>query len=75
MAANREFSRLITEVELGQGFLITRRSRPIAKLVPHTADKTADPEWAVVYRRMMALLEEGASVGGLKVERDKLDDR
>ena len=75
MTANQEFSRLIREVERGEGILITRRGRPIAKLVPHGADKAADPEWAAAYRRMMAKLEEGASLGGLKIRRDELYDR
>jgi len=75
MVANQEFSKLIKEVEHGEGFLITRRGRPIAKLVPHKADKTADSEWAAAYRRMMARLEEGASLGGLKVEREELHER
>ena len=75
MTANQEFSRLIREVERGEGVLITRRGRPIAKLVPHGADKTADPVWAAAYRRMMAKLEEGASLGGLKIGRDELYDR
>ncbi|MDE0255918.1 MAG: type II toxin-antitoxin system prevent-host-death family antitoxin [Rhodospirillaceae bacterium] len=75
MTANQEFSRLIRDVERGEGVLITRRGRPIAKLVPHTADKLADPEWAAAYRRMMTQLEEGVSLGGLKVEREELYDR
>jgi antitoxin (DNA-binding transcriptional repressor) of toxin-antitoxin stability system len=75
MTANQEFSKLIKEVEQGQRLLITRRGRPITKLAPHTADKTADPEWAVAYRRMMARLEEEASLGGPKVERDELYNR
>ena len=75
MTANQEFSRLVKEVEHGEGFLITRRGRPIAKLVPHTADKTADPEWAAAYRRMVTRLDEGASLGGLRVEREELHAR
>lgn len=75
MTANQEFSRLIRDVERGEGVLITRRGRPIARLVPHTADKSADPEWAAAYERMMAQLKEGASLGGLKVEREELYDR
>ncbi len=75
MTANQDFSRLIKEVEQGEGFLITRRGRPIAKLVPHTAEKTADPEWAAAYGRMLARLDEGASLGGLRVRRDELYDR
>ena len=75
MIANQEFSRLIREVERGEGVLITRRGRPIAKLVPHRADKFADPEWAAAYERMMAQLDEGASLGGLKVKREEIYDR
>lgn len=75
MTANQEFSRLIRDVERGEGVLITRRGRPIARLVPHTADKSADPEWAAAYERMMAQLKEGVSLGGLKVEREELYDR
>ena len=74
MTANQEFSKLVREVERGEGFLITRRGRPIAKLVPHSAGKTADPAWAAAHRRMMARLEEGASLGGLRIERAALYD-
>ena len=72
MTANQEFSRLIREVEHGQGILIPRRGRPIAKLVPHRADKTEDPEWVAACERMMAQLDEGASLGGLRITRDEL---
>lgn len=75
MTANQKFSKLIREVEHGEGVLITRRGRPIARLVPHRADKLADPEWAAAYERMMAQLEEGASLGGLKVRREEIYDR
>lgn len=73
--ANQQFSKLIKEVELGEGFLITRRGRPIAKLVAHTGDKSADPEWASAYRRMRLRLEEGAHLGGLRVDREDLYGR
>lgn len=65
----------MTEVENGAGFLITRRGRPIARLVSHTADKAADPEWAAAYQRMMVRLEEGAALGGPRVKRDEPYDR
>lgn len=75
MTANREFSRLVREVGRGESFLITRRGRPIAKLVPHSAGKAADPEWAAAHRRMIARLGAGASLRGLRIERDGLHDR
>lgn len=75
MTANQEFSKLIKEVEQGQDFLITRRGRPVAKLVPHTGDKAADPIWTSAYHRMITRLEQGASLGGLRIDRDVLYDR
>ena len=75
MTANQQFSRLIREVEAGEDVVITRRGRPIARLVPHRADKAANPEWVAAYERMTELLEEGASLGGLRVRRDDLYDR
>ncbi len=75
MTANQEFSRLIKEVERGEDIVITRRGRPVARLVPHREDKAADPEWAAAHGRMMVQLEAGASLGGLRVERDTLYDR
>ena len=75
MTANQQFSRLIREVEGGEYIVITRRGRPIARLVPHLEDKTADPQWTAAYGRMMERLEEGASLGGLRIRRDELYDR
>lgn len=75
MTANQEFSRLIREVENGKGVIITRRGRPVAKLLPHKAGKTDDPDWLAAYERMMARLKEGSPLGGLKIERDELYDR
>ena len=75
MTANQKFSKLIREVENGQGIVITRRGRPVAKLLPHKAEKTDDPEWKAAYDRMMTRLKKGASLGGLKIDRDELYDR
>jgi len=75
MKANQEFSKLIKDVERGEGFLITRRGRPVAKLLPHTSDKATDAGWAMAYERLLARLDEGASLGGLRVERENIYDR
>lgn len=75
MTANQQFSRLIREVERGEDIVITRRGRPIARLVPHREDKTADPEWVAAHARMMERLEDGAALGGLRIRRDELYDR
>ena len=73
--ANQEFSRLIKEVGHGKGFLITRRGQPVAKLVPHAADRSDDPDWAADYQRMMNRLEKGVSLGGLRIKREELYER
>ena len=73
--ANQEFSKLIREVECGEELVITRRGVPIARLLPHPGDRTADPTWTAAYQRMMARLEEGAPLGGLKIRREELFDR
>ena len=75
MTANQEFSKLIREVERGEELVIARRGVPIAMLVPHRGDRTVDPVWTAAYQRMMARLQEGASLGGLKIRRDDLYDR
>ena len=76
--ANRKFSKMIRDVEQGEVFVITRRGRPIAKLIPHKldiVDKRADPKWIAAYERMVAMIEEGAPLGGLKVNIDDHYDR
>ncbi len=73
--ANQDFSKLIREVERGEELVITRRGLPVARLLPHRGDRTADPAWTAAYPRMMARLEEGASLGGLKIRREELYDR
>lgn len=75
MTANQAFSKLVKEVEQGEEFLITRRGRPVAKLLPHSGDESGDTAWSAAYERMMARLEEGASLGGLRVDRQELYER
>lgn len=74
--ANQSFSRLIRELEeSGEGFVILRRGKPVARLIPDTDDRLNDPIWRAAYDRMMARLEQGASLGGLRAGRDELHER
>ncbi len=74
--ANQQFSRLIREVEAGEGFVVTRRGRPVARIVPHDEDRTRDPAWVRARDELMALLETGVPLGGVRMEnRDELHDR
>ena len=70
-----ERSRDKVEVERGAAFIITRRGRPVAKLVPAPPEKAGDPEWAAAWDRMMARLEEGAPLGGHRVAREDARER
>jgi prevent-host-death family protein len=74
--ANQAFSRLLREMEKdGEGYVILRRGRPIARLLPERGDKMRDPEWRAAYERMMVHLRKGAHLGGLRVNRDDLYER
>lgn len=75
MTANQQLSQLVRAVERGERFLITRRGRPVAELVPYAVDGARAPEWVAAYDRMIARLEEGVSLGGLKVGREEIHDR
>ena len=74
MTANRGFTGL--DPEAGDEAAATDRpGRAATGPMPRgTLDKTG-PEWAAAYRRMMAGMEEGASLGGLRIERKDLYDR
>ena len=74
--ANQQFSRLIRDVENGEGFVITRRGRPVARILPNDETRTQDPQWVAAYERMKARLRVGVPLGGLRIEdRDALHDR
>ena len=80
--ANREFPELIEKVRQGEGFLITQDGETVAKLVPQDArEKVCDPEsmsdeeWKAAHQRLMARLEKGADLGGLKIDREELYGR
>ena len=48
--------------------------RSIAEFTP-PADRTKASERAAVYDRMMARLDEGVSLGGVKIDRDEIHER
>ena len=70
MTANRGFTGPAPE----EGDEAAAPDRPGRSATRNPRDKTG-PEWAAAYRRMMAGMEEGASLGGLRIEREDLYDR
>ncbi len=74
--ANKNLSKLIRELERkGEGYVITRRGRAVARLVPRAAEKSADLNWEAARERMKRLHAKGLELGGLKIDRDALYDR
>jgi len=71
--ANQKFSKLLAEVEAGRIVTVTRRGRPVARLVP-VSDRT-DPDRA----RALALLRESftrrSRLGGRGFTRDEMHER
>ncbi len=72
--ANQSFSRLLGEAARGEEVIITKRGKPIAKLVSVTgSDKGA--EWEEARERLMKRLRRGVKLGGRKYTRDEMHER
>lgn len=72
--ANQDFSGLVARVEArGEGFLITKRGRPVARLLPAEEGRGAlTPEQRAALDDLFA---EKLHLGGGRVDRDELYDR
>ena len=74
--ANQNFAKLIAEVEAGEQVVLTRRGRPVARIVPEAPRKRGlTPDQQAAHERLMALFRRGYHLGGLKVNRDEIYDR
>ena len=74
--ANQQFSKMLDEAVNGEIVVITRRGKPVAKLV-QIGDPKADDERRRRVDELMAHLEAGALSGGRVVDwtRDELYER
>ena len=70
--ANQSFAKLIRDVEAGQEVLITRRGKPVAKIVPvHGGKRVLTPEQEAAWARTCKLMEQGGiDLGGYKFRRE-----
>jgi antitoxin (DNA-binding transcriptional repressor) of toxin-antitoxin stability system len=75
--ANQRFSRILSDVEKGETFLITKNGHTVAELRPRGDDARLDPEWRAAHRRLVDVLgswpDRGARVGAI-TEDDKYGD-
>jgi prevent-host-death family protein len=72
--ANQGFSRLLAEAAAGEEILITRRGRPVARLVPVAGPAEADRR-AAAKRRLLASLRKGLRLGGVVPARAEIYGR
>ena len=72
--ANHGFSKLLAEAADGAEIVITRRGKPVAKLVPvGTAKNDEERERAI--ERMVERMRRGLDLGGRKFTRDEMHER
>jgi len=75
--ANQNFSQVISAAEGGETIVITKNGKPVAKITPQTADRTADPEWRAAYAALRKSLRAKPATGyrvGTITEEDKYGD-
>jgi prevent-host-death family protein len=73
--ANQSFSRFLGEAERGAEIVITKRGRPVAKLVPVQPTDGDDARRAAA-ERAIELMKKGLDLGGRRFTRDEIyEDR
>ena len=72
--ANQQFSRLLGRVADGEEIVITRRGQPVATLSPYRG-RTMTAERKAAVERMLALMERGFPMGGIRATRDEMHER
>ena len=72
--ANQSFSKLLGEAAGGEEVIITKRGKPVAKLVP-VEKGVSDEERERAIERMMKRLRRGVNLGGRPFTRDEMHER
>ncbi|HEX3210209.1 MAG TPA: type II toxin-antitoxin system prevent-host-death family antitoxin [Geminicoccaceae bacterium] len=71
--ANQQFARYVRAVEAGQSFVITRRGKPVARLVPvESGKRVLTPEQQAARARALERMQRGWELGDYKFNRDEL---
>jgi prevent-host-death family protein len=73
--ANQSSSRYVAAVERGEEFVITRRGRPVAKLIPVDRERTMTGEESAALARTLERMRRGYSLGGGRFSREDLYER
>jgi prevent-host-death family protein len=73
--ANQAFSRSIREVEAGEEYVVTRKGRPVARIVPVRQKRVLTPEQQAALARTRARMKKGWDIGAGPLDRDALHER
>jgi prevent-host-death family protein len=73
--ANQQLSRFVREVEAGAEVVITRRGRPVARLVPISSERILNSEQEAALRRVEDRMRHGYRLGGQAPRREEIYDR
>lgn len=73
--ANQSFARCIRAVEAGEEFVITRNSKPVARLSPVSGRRVMTPEQEAAWERTKRRIEEAWKIGAGRLDRDALHER
>ena len=71
--ANQHFSKLLADAEAGEEVVITRRGRPVARLVRDTGMSPEDKEKAL--QELRKIMERGVRFEGPPMTRDEMHER
>ena len=64
-------SGLLSDVEKGESFLVLRHGKPVAEIVPPSAEHTAKPSWK---QPGLKLIAKGASLSAAIIEERRRED-
>ena len=70
--ANRDFSRLLREVQKGESFTVTSHGRPVARIVPVAETKRDEAERQKAFAEFMAYLESRPVLNLPRITRDEI---
>lgn len=73
--ANQHLSRYVEAVERGEEIIITRRGKPVAKIVRIANAQRLTAAQKVVHERMLARMRKGYRLGGRVPSRQQLHER
>lgn len=73
--ANQAFARCVRDVEAGAEYIITRKGRPVARLVPAGGRRVLSPQQQAARARTRARMEKGWPIGAGPLDRDSLHER